>query len=743
MAGIEDYLKPNLLTPERSLALVKQDHPNWTPEEQVAQMRRIQARMKAEGTIGQPEAGVPTGRRLIHGIPIAAQMLGAGGTLALTKNPLWAAGAGIAASATAQPAADALDKYFYPEETKNTPFEPGKSALKGAGMAALAEGIGLAAPFVAKHAISVGLGPRKYAIDEYLENAPRINKAPTMVGLKDKLDARAKQIVDAVAAKQMTYEEAQLALRDLKKDMGFNETTHGNQFSSNRAEAKAALDKAEAEVQHAHEQVMADHENQFHPQNLDGRVVQSIGQLKQKLISSSEAATQVLADSGSEISTKGLADIVQKEIDALNIKGKVKNEDFAFGGDRTRTVSAPPVGGSAEATKTKLEALKSKLDTLPDTIAGEEAKKLIQQLDHDVVYNRKPGDFSPVYDSTVKSVRKQVDNNIKFTDDGAKTAYAKAMEPVAETAKTLEAVNDTFNNGDLQATRSKLSNIHEDVNKPTREVLKKLGQETGNPDFDQVVENYGVSQKILKDPSAQNAIRESLPEYEKYQDRSTNFASEFGGSGSGKSADVQRYNYIQDKMAEDYAKRAQLEADLASKKADYSQADQEASRYSGITTDTSEKKILEYMQAGGDPQRKIEQRRKFEELSPGMGVDEEGRDFQQQMNDRQVLNEFQRGNVNGSRNVNLYKSIGSGVGGVVGTGIGTFSPMLGPYTPIVGSAVGGAAGAMTGAVVDKYGPQMAKGVLDAYMTPIVRPVVNYGTKYAVPAYLQQPGDNAR
>ena len=519
----------------------------------------------------------------------------------------------------------------------------GLGAVLGGGLGTL---IGMGG--VAKDAISAGLASQglKDAGSKAASLGDKVLSTVTGVGQEDIDRYRA----DPAAIK------AQRPLEDIKGDVDAQIGTYQNnidvaQEAATKAKADLRDHTIEMRQQADQAQNALDSSYQNQKQVLKERnnvtdmrfeVQDAIGELKQQVSDGSSAAYDVLGQQQGNVSMDGALRRVQKGIADLHIDGKA------------------PASDSAIASMKNLERLQAQLKEI-DNASPAAVKDILRQLDDDVVYGEGQLSKNPQADLVKKQVRHGLDQELKTRFP----AYDAAMQPVQENSKLLAKLSTGYSNeGRIY---SKLQNITssraQELEVP---LLKELGDKTGR-DFIRPIQDATQARQILESPKYMDALKSQLPEAQAVKDATTTLKALKGQMPAEEVEKALANNPI-------YQAHKQAEAALLATKEKYEPV---VSRLSPYSTQSKLKSIM--------ADRSIEARADLARLS-----DLSGHDFVKEIENLSTKEAFEKGMMNGSRNVNTY--------GVLG--LAAHAPGL---------------GVITGYVMDKFGPKVGQFLLDSYV----------------------------
>lgn len=219
--------------------------------------------------------------------------------------------------------------------------------------------------------------------------------------------------------------------------------------------------------------------------NLTDDIISGVQDLKNKVSQGSGDAVELLTNRSDQLSLKPTKQAVNDAINSLKIMGQ------------------GPVGESAKGALLRLESLEKDLGSIGENITLDQAKKLIQQLDQDINYAQRAGQYSDAVDKAYSKVRKGIDSAIKELVP----EYASKMKEVAQNTQLLKDVSKKF--GDPQALYRKMDKLESDSNQLDRALLDRLGTSTGknySTYFDNLNEIYKPLGS-LKPGSSENAIK--------------------------------------------------------------------------------------------------------------------------------------------------------------------------------------------------------------------------------------------
>jgi hypothetical protein len=320
--------------------------------------------------------------------------------------------------------------------------------------------------------------------------------------------------------------------------------------------------------------------------------------------------------------------------------------------------------GTLEA-QAQASKLQSYLDNVimqhsADAIPAPVAKKLIQGLDAVSKYDYNASAFDKGLSASYKQLRYELDSTLK----SQVPEYANLMKPLA---KDVELLKGLKNYGEEASALRRLKGIKApDRYRSDMDLLRQLESRTGTK-FTDAIEPYA-------DPAKTKALLKSIPEYAEHQ-KAASIAQEL--------KDPRTIKAMDDALAKspEYQKMVAAQTKLA-------EAEEAKAAIKGVTPATLESKMSAAARGKAEPNRILEQ---FPKL--------EGKSLPELLELQKVKQAFEKGAMNGSRNVNLYA-------GVVGSIMGALG----------GHPMGGAGiGATLGGAADRYGPTVTKQILDKYL----------------------------
>jgi hypothetical protein len=629
------------------------------------------------GTVaGAAGKAVGLGANAAKALPVAGRGIEA---LAKASNPIVKGAVAIGKGAAQGAASAGASEFVRQRVLKNTGYmKDGEGptigeamttgAKWGAGLSALPQAYKAAKYLGAKGgklALSVGLGPKVSTIDAYLANSERIKQAPSVEAIKDEMDTVVKKLQEDIDKGHLSVEEAKQVHKAVLENVRQVRTEAAQEFSRVRHGASEDVDRAERSFGDVVKGQKEGLKGIRAPLDLSGDVHGAIVDLKNMVSKGSGEAYDILDKVPGNIKwvKDGDYQALGKVADDLNIAG------------------VGPATTQAAAAQTEIRALMNQAGKLPSEISFRDAKKFIQQLDRaeKTVYDS--GQFTDEVGQAFKTLRARLDSKLKEIPE-----YRQKMEEVAAHTKLLKELQERF--GDQRAIQAKIAGIHRPTAKLDYDALAALSSTTGKS-FLGDIDEYANAQKLLANPRALESMQSATPEFADLAARRSRLERlQHPDAGRDFVDGAVKSSGLLDDEASALQRIQQAEGNLSG-------AESRQAPFKGISENSTQAKI-EALMREKDP---IHTRRQIESLDKEFGTD-----LSNKIEDRRVLDSFEKGNTNGSRNVNLGAIMGHNIGlaTAVATGVGS----------VIAPGVGTFAGAVTGAVVDKYGPKMAKVILD-------------------------------
>lgn len=577
---------------------------------------------------------------------VAAGLPAGAATLGLGTIPAALTGAGMGAAA-GQTLKNVIKSYTAPDEAPKNLTEATKSVvgaipggveqemggqILGAGLHKAAEMTPKVSKYLAEKFGKVYANVPEDFTKEYIERGGDIKARPADQILEDlhgKYDEAQTNLDNAKVAHESARSEAQEARQGA-----------GEQFIDTKYQAQHAADQAKEELDRAFMEKRESLQNS-NVQHLREPISKSIDELKDQVIKGSQDAMEVL---GRQPGTVPIAPVV-------------KTLDDQIAGMK---INGTPVSKTAVNSIQELEQLKERLADLGEEITFPQAKAAIKQLDHDIGWGVKNGEFTPQVEQATQAVRSQFDQVLKSTSP----EYAEAMKPVAQKAALLSDLSKGF--GTDQQIIGKLNNIDSELGQQVHmPQLQALGQHTGQ-DFVTPIQNHVANMETLGTPSKMEEIKQALPQFPAYQQASQAHEALMNPAAR-----------RQVQQAPEIARPNDL---LAKRQTELESAQDQANIMRPLNPQSVQSRMKALTGA-----RNYGAEHSFADIDQATGKNYSG-----EIKDRAILDQFNKADTQGSRKVAAGGAIGAALGG------------------IPGAAVGGA----VGAVADKYAGQTFKAALD-------------------------------
>lgn len=380
-----------------------------------------------------------------------------------------------------------------------------------------------------------------------------------------------------------------------------------------------------------------------------------------------DRAIEVAKENGYLLPDEGLNDLISKIQKELSGKKQypIGTEDNKYLNDYIKNLSTKSVDEVVQ----------------PRELDARSVKKLIKGLDNVSEYGNNATTFDKNISRYYKDLRATLDQDLKNTIPG----YKEAILPVSKDASLLE---DLRSFGEERSAIGKLSQISSPKGKLDRELLANLEKSIGNEGaFTKPIDEYTRAQELLKNTAKIEEMKRALPEYAAYRGAMAKLAK-------------MKPEWTRDQLERALSNSKEARA-LAMAEDAFKKAQEKFNPVSKLTRDSTQAKLESFLKPAGP---KIEVKRSLQELEKLSG-----KKFINDLENRAVLDSFSKSAMNGSRNT-IYGSL---MGGVIGSLFGGV-PM---------GAAGLSTGAIYGQMVDKYGPKMAKSIMDGLLSIKNRPSV--------------------
>lgn len=554
--------------------------------------------------------------------------------------------------------------HMKPEEERSIADLAIDSAEFGGALHAIPEVAGQAGRAL-KGAARVLTGVKGEAIDKYLERPDAIRNAKSVEEIKAEVDSTIQKLADDVETSKISKEQATDAFRQAQSRVDDLVRENKNIIASQKNEIKTQLRESKSKLDDAYRVASSEVKTARLPIQADD-VLDSVEKVKQQVTDLSTESYKILDLHKGKFNLKGVTNSIGKIQNDLKVNGVLLSED-------------------AENAYNKLDGWKEKLkqinaaDKTGKGQSGAQIKRIIQELDSDMrtASDKLAGSFSDKTHAALMKMRYVLDQKIKTQVPG----YAEVMGETAKMNNLRADLSKLF--GKRQTVVGKLANIQNPNSEYERNLLKELGTLSGK-DFTTPLDELMTLKSKGRSAVSMEDMKRNLPEYQDYvQSLASDARTRRPGYGS------KLIEQAQTGSPEAAALRT-AQGNLNSAATGIETAKAAYAPYKSISPANSENFIRTLM---GDRTRKIE----LKKVAAGLGqLSDEN--FTQMIDDLRVKEGFQKGFQNGSSNVNLWAALAAVFGFISGD-------------PTFGMASGGA-GAAFGKVMDAYGPQVTRRVLD-------------------------------
>jgi hypothetical protein len=542
-----------------------------------------------------------------------------------------------------------------PDQQEN-PIAAATGAFKfGAGVAAVPPAMKVLGK-AGKLGIHTFLGPDEQSIDYYLANIERLrNENPTVAKLADEVNGAVDKIKTDFQNKVTTRDKAQEAVDQLQTLL---EQNHYLEHKAIRNELEQA--KKELALAFGEEKAGLDSFKRSLPQRHFEEVSDSVEQVRNQARQSKQIALGVLAQSKEKIplgkTVVELEDGTQQELPGIMDQLKAIRSSYNIKGNDTA------LGQQARAAQARIDDYMAQIQKMGPNVSASKLRGMVDQLDDDIQAIGSITGIASKPDATLMALRANLDQRLAVVP-----GWSEAIGMARDSAQALGRVSQHIKQpGDIV---SFLRNVGDDHNFLHRDVLHELGQRTGK-DFTGITDDAQQALAISRSPRAMDEIKQGLPEAQRVRDVQT------------------RLDDVKDPYKT--ADRMQAEMQNSDKWLKLQQAEKEvndaqhaADMFKNWNTLNIDNKLKTMMNGK-------------EALKAQLGVlgQMSDKDFVQSLDDLRTMLQFNGTYKIGSRNVNLW--------GTIGAASSTGNPearriMLG----VVG-----------GALADNYGPRMARQVLN-------------------------------
>ena len=517
-------------------------------------------------------------------------------------------------------------------------------------------------------------GVRKDVIDKYLSNSERINNSANRSQLVQSIKDAAKNVQDDFDSAKINIDKAKILHAEAVKEA---EKRAANTKIDISEEIKELEQRASFLFQEKKEAIKA----ASTPLEIIDQVDNSLNELKNRVIGGSSLAVAPLENSAVFPEKGKILSAITKEMNKLKVAGAL-------------------VGEADLAAYNKLGSIRDRIKEMKsgympgqrgERLQATDVKKIIQSLDKDIEYLQNQRDFSGAFDGAAAKARRSIDSIIKEQIP----EYGAIMEDVSKNSRILAEANKMM--GDKNSIALLLKRISNPQAIKEKQLLKQIGDEIGI-DFSSVVGEAEKARSTLASPTGLLRLKSEIPDAQK--------AAQLRGELSKARRPGVTIDAIERETSKSKQAIVDAEKTLLQKTSDKNYISELLGK------DSAEKSLETFLSSSRESNI-----RKFERLSQLTG-----QNFIDAVEDLKTLTAFSKEATQGSRNVNLWKAIGTATG--VLTGIGRGSPEA--------VATFGMVGAGLGAYLDKYGPETTKKILDGVIKIRNNPTVQQINSLKIP-----------
>lgn len=364
-----------------------------------------------------------------------------------------------------------------------------------------------------------------------------------------------------------------------------------SQFAEDASRRKEIYKQAEDELSQAYKERLVDLRTAKPPEQVADDLLGALEEQKAVLGEMSERAYAALDEVDGFLAQNKLTKAID---DQINLLGVVREGDDPI-----------IIGKTYKSALKELEELKQDVARLPEQIDLRTAKTILKQIDPDINWAMKAGEFNPIVQRAKKDFRRTISEELKKVS----TEYADIMTEMSSRSQILQDMSKRF--GTKEKAIGKLNSLTRPTGSTSDDLLTKFDEITGS--------NF---QGALTDWKAQKALLEES-----------------------------RKRNISDKLVPDLVqKRDEALANLK-------QAEEVYSKIKRLTPASTQNIIRNQ----GFKTASIENRRAIEELERLTGSR-----FLEDIADRNALDSFYKANTQGSRNTLMGTVAGSVLGSIVG-----------------------------------------------------------------------------
>lgn len=367
------------------------------------------------------------------------------------------------------------------------------AAAMGAGMSAIpvvgkAAGAGLKA--AGAKAANVLTGVTRKEIETYLDVAPKFKNASNIDDVREEINKIQTDLSSVLSDARLSKQEAQRVRDIAKQELDKAAKALRDNQAIKKADIKDAFNQAKNDLDQAFKIKYEPIKNVKAPTRLADEVLDAQEELKRKVSQGSSQAFDLLKKSNASVPSKDIVSRIKEIQDSLLVEGKLIDQP-------------------SKAAFQRLEDLKSDISGIKGNIKPESAKRIVQSIDKETVYNPAVGAFDETKNNALKQVRRFIDQNLKTKSP----EYAAKMDEVASDLDLLDQAVKSA--GTREKAIGRLSNIESERNADVRELLKKVGSATGR-NLSAPIDEY-MSAVSKQTPEFQESLKKSLPEYSQYR----------------------------------------------------------------------------------------------------------------------------------------------------------------------------------------------------------------------------------
>lgn len=518
-------------------------------------------------------------------------------------------------------------------------------ALRGVGMAGKGA-VNVAAKGGRKVLSSFG-GVSEDVIERYLKNPERIRNAKGFDELYDEVSTVVRNLSDDFDNAKINYNTAKNQLAEVAENIKHSRV-------DSKAEALDQVRRAQGALDDAFKATKQNISEKASPSRLEPLVGDALEGLKARVNDGIEVANEALAVSSQSIKSRSLITPLRKLSTDLG-------KDFA---------------DDAVLAKAKVDKYIGILKESGGELSLPDARRFMKNMREDVgAWSRDAGGHTGIYDRSLKQAQGIFDKRLK----GLSPEYDATMAGVAEDMKVLDSSRKLF--GKEQTRLSRLEGVWRPSARTQRDALKNLADKQGG-EMPKAVDKMIDAQRTLKSPARLESVKQQLPETKILR------KAEMQAASTTRAAKPRAIKEAIKRSAEFHkAKSAKARAENAK---------QVANKFRSFGEQGAEAK-LKQVARGNKFARKT-----LEELSALSD-----KDFVAAVDAAADASAFTKKMFNGSRNVNLWSTMGILASSIMGkSGVGAAGGFL------MGGPVGMAFGAAVGATMDQYGPRVTKKILD-------------------------------